>query len=162
MEVTLEKGSVVICAGGGGIPTIYDEGRKLHGIEAVIDKDSCSALLAQELASDLLVIATNVDAAYIDWGRRITGEFLGQQCRAQVLVDDRFDTVQLAALIVDGRYAATARTDHHAPFLEQPLHGTDLEDALGARARDHAAESVPIGGDAQPFSLARRWASTCE
>ncbi len=65
----LEKGSVVICAGGGGIPTIYDEGRKLHGIEAVIDKDSCSALLAQELASDLLVIATDVDAAYIDWGQ---------------------------------------------------------------------------------------------
>ncbi|MDW5377935.1 carbamate kinase [Halomonas sp. HP20-15] len=65
----LEKGSVVICAGGGGIPTIYDEGRKLHGIEAVIDKDSCSALLAQELASDLLVIATDVDAAYVDWGQ---------------------------------------------------------------------------------------------
>ncbi|MEC7474211.1 MAG: carbamate kinase [Pseudomonadota bacterium] len=65
----LEKGSVVICAGGGGIPTLYDEGRWLHGIEAVIDKDLCSALLAQELDSDLLVIATDVDAAYIDWGQ---------------------------------------------------------------------------------------------
>ncbi|WP_277812224.1 carbamate kinase [Chromohalobacter canadensis] len=65
----LEKGSVVICAGGGGIPTLYDEGRMLHGIEAVIDKDLCSALLAQELDSDLLVIATDVDAAYIDWGQ---------------------------------------------------------------------------------------------
>jgi carbamate kinase len=64
----LEKGSVVICAGGGGIPTLYDNG-KLKGVEAVIDKDLCSALLAEQLASDLLVIATDVDAAYIDWGK---------------------------------------------------------------------------------------------
>lgn len=64
----LEKGSVVICAGGGGIPTLYRDG-KLQGVEAVIDKDLCSALLAEQLASDLLVIATDVDAAYIDWGK---------------------------------------------------------------------------------------------
>lgn len=64
----LEKGSVVICAGGGGIPTMYDNG-KLKGVEAVIDKDLCSALLAEQLDSDLLVIATDVDATYIDWGK---------------------------------------------------------------------------------------------
>ncbi|HSX69288.1 MAG TPA: carbamate kinase, partial [Pseudomonas sp.] len=64
----LEKGSVVICAGGGGIPTLYDNG-KLKGVEAVIDKDLCSALLAEQLDSDLLVIATDVDAAYVDWGK---------------------------------------------------------------------------------------------
>ncbi|WP_252273543.1 carbamate kinase [Pseudomonas subflava] len=64
----LEKGSVVICAGGGGIPTMYDNG-KLKGVEAVIDKDLCSALLAEQLDSDLLVIATDVDAAYVDWGK---------------------------------------------------------------------------------------------
>ena len=66
----LEKKTVVICAGGGGIPTMYDEKRKLlSGVEAVIDKDLCSALLAQELKADLLVIATDVDGAYIDWGK---------------------------------------------------------------------------------------------
>jgi carbamate kinase (EC 2.7.2.2) len=59
----------VICAGGGGIPTMYDENRKLKGIEAVIDKDLCSALLAEQLEADLLVIATDVDGAYIDWGK---------------------------------------------------------------------------------------------
>ncbi|MBT8765624.1 carbamate kinase [Metapseudomonas boanensis] len=64
----LEKGTVVVCAGGGGIPTMYDGG-KLKGIEAVIDKDLCSALLAEQLDADLLVIATDVDAAYIDWGK---------------------------------------------------------------------------------------------
>jgi carbamate kinase len=64
----LEMGTVVICAGGGGIPTIYDEHRKLHGIEAVIDKDLASSLLARELGADLLVIATDVDGVYADWG----------------------------------------------------------------------------------------------
>ncbi|WP_460416709.1 carbamate kinase [Pseudomonas sp. microsymbiont 2] len=65
----LEKSSIVICAGGGGIPTMYDENRKLKGVEAVIDKDLCSALLAEQLEADLLIIATDVDAAYIDWGK---------------------------------------------------------------------------------------------
>ncbi|HVE07030.1 MAG TPA: carbamate kinase [Paraburkholderia sp.] len=65
----LEKGTIVICAGGGGIPTCYDENHRLRGVEAVIDKDLCTALLAQELDADLLVIATDVDAAYVDWGK---------------------------------------------------------------------------------------------
>ncbi len=64
----LGKGSVVICAGGGGIPTVYDQNGRLRGIEAVIDKDLCSALLAEQLEADLLVIATDVDGAYLDWG----------------------------------------------------------------------------------------------
>ncbi len=67
----LEKGTIVICAGGGGIPTMYDEaGKKLSGVEAVIDKDLCSSLLAQELVADILIIATDVDAAYVDWASR--------------------------------------------------------------------------------------------
>ncbi|MFK8329218.1 carbamate kinase [Pseudomonas sp. BJa5] len=66
----LENKTVVICAGGGGIPTKYDAtGKVLSGVEAVIDKDLCSSLLAQQLESDLLVIATDVNAAYIDWGK---------------------------------------------------------------------------------------------
>jgi carbamate kinase len=66
----LAHGTIVICAGGGGVPTCYDEERKrLSGVEAVIDKDLCSALLAQELEADVLVIATDVDAAYVDWGK---------------------------------------------------------------------------------------------
>ncbi len=69
----LDAGTVVICAGGGGIPTMYDEDdagqpRRLHGVEAVIDKDLASALLAEELGADLLVIATDVDGVYEGWG----------------------------------------------------------------------------------------------
>ena len=54
----LEKGAVVVCAGGGGIPTYYESEGKLAGIEAVIDKDLCSSLLARDLNADMLVIAT--------------------------------------------------------------------------------------------------------
>lgn len=64
----LEKGTVVICAGGGGIPTMYRTDRTLVGAEAVIDKDRASALLARELDADLLVLATDVEGVYEDWG----------------------------------------------------------------------------------------------
>lgn len=64
----VEQGTIVICAGGGGIPTMYDEHGDLRGVEAVIDKDLASALLAEQLNADLLVIATDVDGVYTGWG----------------------------------------------------------------------------------------------
>jgi len=66
----LEQGTVVICAGGGGIPTTFVEGeeRVLGGVEAVIDKDFASELLAREVDADLFVMATDVDGVYADWG----------------------------------------------------------------------------------------------
>ena len=70
MRWLLDQGAVVICAGGGGIPTMYapDAERVLVGVEAVIDKDLASSLLAQELGADLFVMATDVDGVYRDWG----------------------------------------------------------------------------------------------
>jgi len=75
----LDTGTVVICTGGGGIPTMYLPGehldspedrnpRTLVGVEAVIDKDRSSAVLARDLSADVLVIATDADAVYLDWG----------------------------------------------------------------------------------------------
>jgi carbamate kinase len=65
----LERGTVVICAGGGGIPTMYSASGsgELTGVEAVIDKDLASELLAEDLAADLLVMATDVDGVYVGW-----------------------------------------------------------------------------------------------
>lgn len=74
----LEQGVVVICAGGGGIPTMYDpdKERTLVGVEAVIDKDRATGLLARDIDADLYIMATDVDGVYLDWGkptqRRIT------------------------------------------------------------------------------------------
>ena len=64
----LEKGAVVICAGGGGIPTAYNSDGDLEGIEVVIDKDRASALLARQLGARLLILATDADGVYRDWG----------------------------------------------------------------------------------------------
>jgi len=83
----LGHGAVVIAAGGGGIPVARGaDGRTLHGVEAVIDKDLCSGLLARELEAELLIIATDVDAVYVDWGqpgqralRRVTPDELEAQ-----------------------------------------------------------------------------------
>jgi carbamate kinase len=73
LQWMLEHGAVVVCSGGGGIPVAYvDEpvaaGRRLVGVEAVIDKDMASALLAAELGAEVLAIITDVDAVYLDWG----------------------------------------------------------------------------------------------
>ena len=82
----LAHDAVVIAAGGGGIPVARGaDGTSLHGVEAVIDKDLCSGLLARDLQADVLVIATDVDAVYVDWGqpgqralRKVTPEELEQ------------------------------------------------------------------------------------
>ena len=65
----LEKGAIVIAAGGGGIPTVYGPNRALRGVEAVIDKDFCSELLARQIDADLFIMATDADAVYVDWGK---------------------------------------------------------------------------------------------
>lgn len=65
----LEQGVIVTCGGGGGIPSVFDEsGRFLSGVEAVIDKDLCASLLAQQLEADMLLIATDVEGVFVNWG----------------------------------------------------------------------------------------------
>ena len=67
----LERNTIVIAAGGGGIPAAYQPGadRKLGGVECVIDKDLATELLARELKADLYVMLTDADAVYVDWGK---------------------------------------------------------------------------------------------
>jgi len=64
----LGYGGVVVCAGGGGVPTTRDANGIYAGVEAVVDKDLASAVLARDLHADTLIIATDVDAVYLDWG----------------------------------------------------------------------------------------------
>lgn len=69
IKLLVNNGVIVICAGGGGIPTIYRPGRILEGVEAVIDKDRAGALLAQELGADAYLMLTDVQAVYTNWGK---------------------------------------------------------------------------------------------
>ncbi|AKJ42495.1 carbamate kinase [Pragia fontium] len=59
---------VVVCNGGGGVPVVKNSGAGYKGIEAVIDKDFSAALLAAELKADCLLVLTDADAVYQDWG----------------------------------------------------------------------------------------------
>ncbi|MFM0593705.1 MULTISPECIES: carbamate kinase [Paraburkholderia] len=82
----LERDAVVIAAGGGGIPvTVAADGKTRSGVEAVIDKDLCCALLAANVGADLLLIATDVDAVYEHWHtsqERALGEITVAEFRA--------------------------------------------------------------------------------
>jgi carbamate kinase len=68
IELLASQGVTVICAGGGGIPVLERSDGTLIGVEAVIDKDQTSALLARQLAADHLMLLTDVDGVYLDWG----------------------------------------------------------------------------------------------
>lgn len=70
IEILVDLGVIVICAGGGGIPVVSRKDGSLAGIEAVIDKDAASALLARELKADALLLLTDIEAVYRDWGER--------------------------------------------------------------------------------------------
>ena len=125
----LDKDVVVICAGGGGVPTMYEPGggRTLVGVEAVIDKDLASELLAREVDADLFVMATDVDGVYADWGtpeqRRLERVDAGRAAR--VRVRRRIDGPE-------GRGRAPVRRGHRASVrrsgasieIEQIVDGT--------------------------------------
>jgi carbamate kinase len=67
----LDRNTIVIAAGGGGIPTMYEPGRErtLIGVECVIDKDLATELLARELKADFLAILTDAEAVFVDFGK---------------------------------------------------------------------------------------------
>ena len=77
-----EKQVIVICAGGGGIPVVRRGDGHLVGVEAVIDKDAASSLLARELGADAFIMLTDVDAIYKDWGETGAGAMRRISARA--------------------------------------------------------------------------------
>jgi carbamate kinase len=68
IDLLVESGILVICAGGGGIPVAFDDAGGVRGVEAVIDKDRAAALLARDLSADALVLFTDVPVVYANYG----------------------------------------------------------------------------------------------
>ncbi|MDA3858379.1 MAG: carbamate kinase, partial [Roseovarius sp.] len=68
IRLLLDQGVIVICAGGGGIPVLRRPDDSMIGVEAVIDKDAASALLAADIGADALLLLTDVDAVYQGFG----------------------------------------------------------------------------------------------
>jgi carbamate kinase len=67
IRLLVKVGALVVCAGGGGIPVVVTPAGSIRGVEAVIDKDLATALLATELQADALLLLTDVDAVYANW-----------------------------------------------------------------------------------------------
>jgi carbamate kinase len=132
----LEKGSIVICAGGGGIPTIYDANGKLQGVEAVIDKDLCSALLAEQLESDLLVIATDVNAAFIDFGKPT------QKAIAQAHPDE-MDKLGFAAGSMGPKVQAACEFARHTGKVAVIGSLSDIEAIIQGKAGTRISTATP-------------------
>ncbi|MDQ2780847.1 MAG: carbamate kinase [Pseudomonadota bacterium] len=120
----IERGAVVIAAGGGGIPVALSaDGRSHHGVEAVIDKDACSALLAQQLGVDCFVIATDVTGVSLDWGtpqqreiRRISPQALARHRFAAGSMGPKVDAACAFALAT-GRRAMIGSLGHIEAML---------------------------------------------
>ncbi len=90
IQILIEHGVIVICAGGGGIPVVRTRTGGLIGVEAVIDKDWASALLARELGADALLLLTDVEAVFDGWGtshpkpfRHVSPQELGKHAFAE-------------------------------------------------------------------------------
>ena len=75
IDLLIEENVIVICAGGGGIPVVRTSDGRFVGIEAVIDKDRASALLARQVKADTLLMLTDVDAVYDRWGAPTSRRF---------------------------------------------------------------------------------------
>lgn len=130
IETLIKHGTLVIAAGGGGIPVVKKEGN-YKGVDAVIDKDKTSALLAAHLKSDQLIILTAVDYVYINYGKD------NQEALGEVTVDE------MNQHIADGQFAKGSmlpKVEAALQFIEKNPEGSvlitsleDLGDALDGK-----------------------------
>ena len=90
IRLLVEAGVCVICAGGGGIPVVRGADGKMDGVEAVIDKDRTSAVLARGLNADALLMLTDVEAVFRDWGGP-------DQAEIQTISPNELDAMAFAA-----------------------------------------------------------------
>ncbi len=75
IQLLVNSGALVVCAGGGGIPVVINEAGGLQGVEAVIDKDLAAALLAENLQAQGLLLLTDTDGVYESWGTNYAHRF---------------------------------------------------------------------------------------
>jgi carbamate kinase len=135
----LEHGVLVICAGGGGIPTTWvpDRERTLGGVEAVIDKDLASELLARQIDADLFLMATDVDGVYQDWGtadqRRLDRVTPGELRSQPFAAGSMGPKVEAAAQFVEatGKHAAIGALEDIEKIVEGNAGTTVVPDQTG-------------------------------
>ena len=123
VDLLVAAGHVVICGGGGGIPVIVGERGELTGVEAVVDKDLTTALLATRIEADMLLLLTNADAIYSDWPQRSerVQRIAVSELRAMTLSEGSMGPkAEAAAAFVEatGKEAAIGSLDDASAVLE--------------------------------------------
>jgi carbamate kinase len=124
IRMLLESGALVICAGGGGIPVENLASGAVRGVEAVIDKDLAAALLARELNADALLLLTDVEGVFLDWGTplaRRLHETSVAELRAQSFASGSMaPKVEAVCRFIEGggRFAGIGRLENAARILE--------------------------------------------
>lgn len=68
IRLLVDAGVILLCAGGGGIPVVFDAWGRAHGVEAIIDKDPSAGLVAREIAADAFLLLTDVAQVEVGWG----------------------------------------------------------------------------------------------
>ncbi|MFI9833303.1 carbamate kinase [Streptomyces sp. NPDC051913] len=118
VRVLLETGSVVVCAGGGGVPVVADRSTgALRGVEAIVDKDLAAARLAEDVKADFLLILTDVPNVYADYGtperRSVLDATPGELRAAGYAADSMGPKAEAAARFVEhtGQLAAIGALD---------------------------------------------------
>jgi carbamate kinase len=125
IRILIEADVLVVCAGGGGVPVTVSEDGVIRGVEAVIDKDRSAALLATELAAEALLILTDVDGIYTDWGapgaRRIREAGTDSLARLAFDPGSMGPKVEAACRFVDatGRFAGIGALDDAEAILDR-------------------------------------------
>jgi carbamate kinase len=140
----LERGAVVICAAGGGIPTTYPAGDPgvLAGVEAVIDKDLASELLAEDVGADLFVMATDVDGVYAGWDTP-------QQRRLTLVTPEDLAAYEFAAGSMGPKVDAAGRFARHTGKRATIGSLDNLAGLVTGRAGTSVAARVPAAGVAR-------------
>jgi carbamate kinase len=144
---------VVICAGGGGVPVTRAKSGEFAGVEAVIDKDRTSALLAASIHADALLMLTDVDGVYRDWGK--ASQTLLRATHPAELKDMNFDAgsmapkVEAAAsfLAAGGEFAGIGKLEDALAILDRKA-GTGITSdtaSFASNQREAANKTTPGG-----------------
>jgi carbamate kinase len=139
IKTLFDEGAIVIASGGGGVPVIEEKG-SIHGVEGVIDKDKAAVLLAEAVSADVLLILTDVDNVYLEYGRR------NQRTLHKVSLDT------MKEFLADGQFAPGSmkpKVEAAIKFLEDGGNSviiTSIDNALKA-LQEEAGTIITIDGD---------------
>ncbi len=150
IRMLVERGVIVICTGGGGIPVVAQEDGSLIGVEAVIDKDRASGLLADRLHADVLLLLTDVDAVYEDFGEpnaraivSVGSSTLNSKDYAKGSMGPKIEAAKLFASS-DNRLAAIGRLEDAMAILGGEAGTTVLHGSKPISFRKAASQVVPL------------------